>query len=92
MHYGATARLLNLFMEVQFLSFVICSKGTGTYCSLCRKGRSKDPDPTRSVAGVLDYPHSQLSPFSGVAVQARQSGTVSTCSLAGRYGYSAERD
>jgi hypothetical protein len=48
-----------------------------------------------SVAGVLDELYSQLTPLSGVAAQARQStsaGTVSIlCSLAGRYGYSAER-
>jgi hypothetical protein len=47
-----------------------------------------------SLARVLDEPHSQLIPLSGVAVQARQStkaGTVSIlCSLAGRYDYSAE--
>ncbi len=55
------------------------------------------------MAGVLDEPYSQLSPLSGVAVQARQS-TVHRlehndqcplsilCSPAGRYGgYSAER-
>jgi hypothetical protein len=29
------------------------------------------------VAGVLDEPYSQLTPLSGVAVQARQAGTVS---------------
>ncbi len=43
--------------------------------------------------GVLNEPYSQLTPLSGVAVQARQStkaGTVSSlCSLVGRYGYSA---
>ncbi len=46
------------------------------------------------VAGVLDEQYSQRTPLSGVAVQARQSteaGRVSIlCSLAGRYGYSAE--
>ncbi len=46
------------------------------------------------VAGVLDEPYIQLTPLSGVAVEARQStqaGTVSIlCSLAGRYGYSTE--
>jgi hypothetical protein len=51
---------------------------------------------TSPVAGVLKEPFSQLNPLSGVAVQARQStqagsGTVYIlCSLAGRYGYSAE--
>ncbi len=47
-----------------------------------------------AVAGVLDEPFRQLTPLSRVAVQARQftlAGTVSIiCSLAGRYGYSAE--
>jgi hypothetical protein len=47
-----------------------------------------------SVAEVLDEPYSQLTPLSGVAVQARQStyaGTMSIlCSLAGRYSYPAE--
>jgi hypothetical protein len=50
-----------------------------------------------TVAGVLDEPFYQLTPLSGVAVQARQSestnaGTVSIlCSLTGRYSYSSER-
>jgi len=47
------------------------------------------------VAGVLDESYSKLSPLSGVVVQARQSiigwNSVILCSLAGRYGYSAER-
>ncbi len=47
------------------------------------------------VAGVLDESYSQLTPLSGVTVQARQStkaGTVSIlCSLAGQYGYSAKK-
>ncbi len=47
-----------------------------------------------AVAGVLDKLYSWLTTLSGVAVQARQStwaGTVSIpCSMAGRYGYSAE--
>jgi hypothetical protein len=43
------------------------------------------------VAGVSDEPYSQLIPLSGVVLQARQAGTVSIlCSLAARYGYSAE--
>ncbi len=46
------------------------------------------------LAGVLDEPYSQLTQLSVVAVQPRQptlAGTVSIlCSLAGRYGYSAE--
>jgi hypothetical protein len=42
------------------------------------------------VAGVLDKPYSQLTQLIGVAVQARQAGTVSIlCSLGGRYGYFA---
>jgi hypothetical protein len=51
----------------------------------------KTPSP---VAGVLDELYSQLTPLSGVAVEARlstQAGTMSIlCSLAGRHGYSAE--
>ncbi len=48
-----------------------------------------------SVAGALDEPYSQLTPLSGVVVQARQSTKARTavsslCSLVGRYGYSAE--
>jgi hypothetical protein len=47
------------------------------------------------VMGVLDEPFSQSTQLSRVAEQSRQStwiGTVSIlCSLAGRYGYSAER-
>ncbi len=75
-----------------------------TRCRTCRTAPcspplKKDDSSTNrhtrvQVAGVLDEPYSQLIPHCGVAVQARQStsaGTVSIlCSLAGRYGYSAE--
>ncbi len=44
-----------------------------------------------AVAGVLDELYSQLTPLSGVAVQARQSNVSILRCLAGRYGYSAER-
>ncbi len=55
----------------------------------------RDPSPLDSIGGSFRRTYSQLIPISGVAVQARQSmeaGTVSIlCSLAGRYGYSAEQ-
>jgi hypothetical protein len=48
-----------------------------------------------SVVEVLDEPYSKQTPLSGVVVQVRQSTLAGTesilCSLAGRYGYSAER-
>ncbi len=47
------------------------------------------------MARVLDEPYCQLSPLSGVSVQARQptqGGTLPIlCGLAGLYGYYAER-
>jgi hypothetical protein len=56
------------------------------------------PQIDRQVAGVLDEPHSQVNPLSGVAVQGSQSTVQSLkpcpsfiCSLAGQYGYSGER-
>ena len=50
----------------------------------------------RAVAGVLDKPHSQLIPLSGVAVQARQSPVyigLNRCPshVAWRAGMAAER-
>jgi hypothetical protein len=46
------------------------------------------------VVGVLYEPYSQLGQLRGVAAQARQPALAGTvfilCSLAGRYGYSAE--
>jgi hypothetical protein len=46
-----------------------------------------------SEVGVLDEHLSELSPLSDVAVHARQGWNRAQilCSLAGRYGYSAER-
>ncbi len=44
-----------------------------------------------AVAGILDEPFSQLTPLSGVAVQARHTLRRLEPCRAGRYGYSAER-
>ncbi len=72
----------SLILKAHEVSWVLVS----TYsqiCSFC------------SVVGVLDEAYGQLIPLSGVAVQARQSteagNVIILCSLAGRYGYSAER-
>jgi hypothetical protein len=48
---------------------------------------------SKTVAGVLDEPFNQLTPLSGVVVQAANPNRLEPsilCSLAGRYGYSAE--
>jgi hypothetical protein len=61
-----------------------------------RKTRKKEFSCSSGGSFRRTFYFSQLTPLSGVAVQARQStlaGTVSIlCSLAGRYGHSAELD
>ncbi len=72
----------------------LCKQLSQLWCTLEGRSMMRNTPITiiqPAVAEVLDKPYSQLTPLSGVAVQARQSTVFLLCNLAGRYGYSAER-